>query len=128
MAITIPDARQQPAGNLGTSERLALIAQLIRPCRPPDIAAGYDLCPCRTGVTWPCNQTTAAWLASGQDPAANIAQACRQAGQQQQIDLIKAEELYGLGIICPSCRDAVHITEIRHQVFECGDCGATWSA
>lgn len=32
------------------------------------------------------------------------------------------------GVICPNCLDAAHIIEIRSQVFECGDCGATWSA
>jgi hypothetical protein len=34
----------------------------------------------------------------------------------------------GTGIICPACQDAARITEIRDHAFECGNCGATWSA
>jgi hypothetical protein len=34
----------------------------------------------------------------------------------------------GIDIMCPDCRDAAHIIEIRSHVFECGDCGAMWSA
>jgi hypothetical protein len=108
--------------------RLARIAELIKPCPPPHMAAEYDLCPCGKGSTWPCDTTRAAWLASGQDPATCIAEACRQADQRQQIELISLEEIYDYGITCPSCRDAAHVIEIRNHVFECGDCGATWSA
>jgi hypothetical protein len=34
----------------------------------------------------------------------------------------------GIGVLCTECQDAAHIIEIRSHVFECGDCGATWSA
>jgi hypothetical protein len=52
--------------------RLQLIAVLIRPCPPPDIAAGHATCPCGLGCTWPCPPTQAAWLARGLDPDTEI--------------------------------------------------------
>ncbi len=52
--------------------RLDLIATLIQPCPPPDIANGYDMCPCGLGCCWPCPVTRAAWLARGLDPDTEI--------------------------------------------------------
>ena len=40
----------------------------LHPCSAPDVANGYDLCPCGSGSTWPCAATKAAWLARGFDP------------------------------------------------------------
>jgi hypothetical protein len=52
--------------------RLDIIATLIHPCPPPDIAGGYDMCPCGLGCSWPCPKTRAAWLARGLDPDTEI--------------------------------------------------------
>jgi hypothetical protein len=51
---------------------LELIATLINPCPAPDIAAGYEMCPCGHGCSWPCPATQAAWLARGLDPGTEI--------------------------------------------------------
>lgn len=53
------------------------IAALLAPCSPPDIAAGFDLCPCGRGGSWPCAVTKAAWLARGLDPTAEVRRICR---------------------------------------------------
>lgn len=43
------------------------------------------------------------------------------------LTILDTDETDEFGILCPSCRDAAHVIEIRDQVFECGDCGAKWS-
>ena len=48
--------------------RLTRIASLLRPCAVPDLAHGFEMCPCGTGGSWPCTKTIAAWLAAGLDP------------------------------------------------------------
>jgi len=62
--------------------RLQVIAELLAPCPPPDIAHGYDLCPCGTGCSWPCAKTRAAWLAHNLNPDTEISTV---------IDRVKAE-------------------------------------
>jgi hypothetical protein len=47
--------------------RLAGFAAQLPPCPPPDIAGGFDLCPCGTGSVWPCRRTRAAWVVRGLD-------------------------------------------------------------
>jgi hypothetical protein len=49
-------------------DRRDQIAGLVKPCPPPDMLGGRDLCPCGQGVSWPCGQTRVAWLARGLDP------------------------------------------------------------
>lgn len=61
------------------SARLKTIAALISPCPPPDIAGGYDLCPCGRGSTWPCPTTRVAWLAAGLDPTEEARAVCARA-------------------------------------------------
>jgi NTP pyrophosphatase (non-canonical NTP hydrolase) len=56
---------------------LAKIAESIDPCGPPDVANGYDLCPCDSGSLWPCSTTWAAWLARGLDPDEEVARVMR---------------------------------------------------
>lgn len=58
------------ATNLSAQERLDAIAQRLKPCSPPDVFNGYDLCPCGYGGAFPCPTTEAAWLARGLDPMA----------------------------------------------------------
>jgi hypothetical protein len=58
--------------------RLTVIAALLQPCPPPDIAAGFDACPCGTGGSWPCAVTKAAWIARGLDPDTEIERALAQ--------------------------------------------------
>jgi hypothetical protein len=53
--------------------RLERIASLLRPCAVPDLAHGFDMCPCGTGGSWPCIKTIAAWLAAGLDPPTETA-------------------------------------------------------
>jgi hypothetical protein len=53
--------------------RLERIASLLRPCPVPDLAHGFDACPCGTGGSWPCTKTIAAWLAAGLDPSTETA-------------------------------------------------------
>ena len=48
------------------------IAALLVPCPPPDVAAGFDRCPCGHHGSWPCPTTRAAWLARGIDPDAEV--------------------------------------------------------
>ena len=62
--------------------RLDIIATLIRPCPPPDIAGGYDMCPCGDGCSWPCPTTRAAWIARGLDPDEQVQIACRKAAHE----------------------------------------------
>jgi hypothetical protein len=52
--------------------RLTVIADLLRPCPPPDLAGGYDMCPCGYGGSWPCSVTRAAWIARGLNPETEI--------------------------------------------------------
>jgi hypothetical protein len=59
--------------------RLDLIATLLVPCPVPDIANGYDMCPCGQGCSWPCPATMAAWIARGLDPGTEINRAIAQA-------------------------------------------------
>ena len=59
--------------------RLELIATLIQPCPAPDMAHGYDTCPCGQGCSWPCPATMAAWIARGLDPDTEINRAIAQA-------------------------------------------------
>jgi hypothetical protein len=49
-------------------DRRERIADLVSPCPPPDMLAGWDLCPCGRGGSWPCDLTRVAWLARGLDP------------------------------------------------------------
>jgi hypothetical protein len=56
-----------PVGELTPHERLDAIAHLLRPCPPPDVYAGYDLCRCGYGGSYPCPTTRAAWHAQGVD-------------------------------------------------------------
>ena len=67
-ASTGPAAGQDASGADGS--RLDEIAALIGPGPPPQVLAGYDLCPCGRGGTWPCPVTRAAWLARRLDPVA----------------------------------------------------------
>ena len=53
--------------------RIERIASLLRPCPVPDLAHGFDACPCGTGPSWPCPKTIAAWLAAGLDPCTETA-------------------------------------------------------
>ena len=53
--------------------RLTRIASLLRPCAVPDLAHGFEMCPCGTGGSWPCTKTIAAWLAAGLDPSTETA-------------------------------------------------------
>jgi len=62
----------------GDEVRLDEIAALITPCPPPNVLAGYDLCPCGRGGTWPCSLTRAAWLARRLDPAAEAQRIMRE--------------------------------------------------
>ena len=55
----------------GDGERLARIAALIHPCPAPDVLNGEDLCSGHR-EPWPCDLTTAAWLARRIDPAAAV--------------------------------------------------------
>jgi hypothetical protein len=48
------------------------LAELLQPCPAPDTMAGFDLCPCLYGGSWPCQTTRAAWLARGLDPATEV--------------------------------------------------------
>jgi len=67
--------------------RLAKIAKLLPgPCPPPDIAGGFDLCPCRSGGAWPCDATRAAWLAMGIDEDAEVRKACKAAELEMAIE------------------------------------------
>jgi hypothetical protein len=65
--------------------RLAVIAALLRPCPPPDIAGGFDLCPCGYGGTWPCPVTRAAWIAQGLDPEAETGKVTAKAEAECQV-------------------------------------------
>jgi hypothetical protein len=70
--------RLQPAhpDNLDTLRtRLAGFAEQLQPCPPPDLAAGFDLCPCGTGSAWPCRRTRAAWAVRGLNRQAEIRRA-----------------------------------------------------
>lgn len=51
------------------------LAALLAPCPPPDVAAGFDRCPCGHPGSWPCPATRAAWLARGLDPDAEAGRA-----------------------------------------------------
>jgi predicted HAD superfamily Cof-like phosphohydrolase len=64
------DTARRDAAHENDEVRLDEIAALITPCPPPDVLAGFDLCPCGRGGTWPCGLTRAAWLARRLDPAA----------------------------------------------------------
>jgi len=66
--------------------RLAAVARELHPCPPPNIAAGYDLCPCGRGQSWPCGLTRVAWLAHGRDPQAEIRAACQAARAELAAD------------------------------------------
>lgn len=46
---------------------MAAIAEVLRPCAPPDFCEGFDMCTCQTGRAWPCDRTRAAWMALGLD-------------------------------------------------------------
>ena len=72
---------------MNETERLAKIAELLPgPCPPPDIAGGFDLCPCGYGGAWPCDQTRAAWLATGVDGDAEVQKACRAAAAEMEAE------------------------------------------
>ncbi|GLZ36341.1 hypothetical protein Lesp02_85280 [Lentzea sp. NBRC 105346] len=58
------------------------IADLVPACPPPDIAQGYDPCPCGRGQSWPCSLTRAAWLARGLDVHDEIRAACQVAANK----------------------------------------------
>lgn len=45
---------------------LAVVAELLTPCAPPDVANGWTLC--AHAEAWPCPITRAAWLARGLAP------------------------------------------------------------
>jgi hypothetical protein len=55
--------------------RLAGFAADLEPCPPPELADGFDLCPCGTGVVWPCRRTRAAWAVRGLDRRVEIRRA-----------------------------------------------------
>jgi hypothetical protein len=77
------DGAPAPAGPAGASplvdevRRLRAaghaLAELVGACSPPDIAGGYDACPCGRGSSWPCQQTRAVWAIRGIDADAEIA-------------------------------------------------------
>ena len=79
---------------MNAEERLIRIAELIPgPCPPPDIAGGFDMCPCGSGQAWPCTSTQAAWLATGVDEAAQVRKACKAAELEMAIEQEYWEEL-----------------------------------
>ncbi len=55
------------------NQALTQIAALIPGCQKPEAADGWDLC--GHADPWPCRQTLAHWLATGNDPAATLAEA-----------------------------------------------------
>jgi hypothetical protein len=55
--------------------RLAIIATLLDPCPPPDIAHGHLACPYGYDGIWPCPVTQAAMIAQGRDPDTELHQA-----------------------------------------------------
>lgn len=46
---------------------LQAIANLAKPCPPPDLENWRDMCPAHPDQPWPCNETKIAWLARGLD-------------------------------------------------------------
>jgi hypothetical protein len=74
-------------------ERLAKIAEVLKPCGAPDIAGGYDLCPCGSGEAWPCQMTQAAWLAAGLDLNTEVRKVTKAAEIEMAIEQEHWEEL-----------------------------------
>lgn len=56
---------------------MAAVAKVLKPCAVPNIAAGYDMCTCDGGQTWPCAGTRAAWAVRGLDVNEQVANAMR---------------------------------------------------
>jgi hypothetical protein len=80
-----------PEVRLTPGERLAQIAGLVRPCRAPDIAGGFDTC--SHGEAWPCEQTRAHWLAAGQDERAEVDKVLATAKLEQEAEQAGYEAL-----------------------------------
>jgi hypothetical protein len=136
MAITILDLVKARVGDKDTYPAEDFYrngVDMLGGCETCGAAIGpWNAYPSTTGY-WQCADcigdqgydTTAAFEAA--TGLGELTDVCQRA-DQQQTDLVDADEIYGLGVLCPSCRDAAHVIEIRFNVFECGDCGATWSA
>lgn len=61
------------------------VAEGLAPCAVPDVAAGFDRCPCGYGGTWPCPTTEAAWLARGVDPASEARRILARTGGEEPL-------------------------------------------
>lgn len=85
--------------------RLTVIADLLRPCPPPDIARGYGMCSCGYGGSWLCPITKAAWIAQGLNPDTEIDKAITQAKAERQAP---PDDTPACTCTDPSCPDPVH--------------------
>ncbi len=99
-----------------------------------DMLGGCEICGATIGPWNAYPSTSGYWRCSdciddqGYDTTADFETAVGLTRDNKQADSTSAGQAEDHGILCPACQNAAHIIETRDQVFECGDCGATWSA